>query len=278
MAETAKYSSWLVASDIDGTLNNKKRELQQENLVAIKEFVNKGGRLTLASDRNPESMRKHYQGLPLNGIPAIVNNGAGIYDYEKEKMISFAELSEGSKAVAVNVANRHPTVDTMIFTADSMFTAGVGFWIKIYEMYDRPTHKYYRKITDVPREGWGKIVFMGAPWRIKKVTKELEHFPDKEYVVIPNSNVSVEILAKGINKGSAALKLARFLGIEEEKTAAVGDYYNDIDMLNAVAVAGCTAEAPKAVKDISDYVTCSCNEGAVADFLSYLETKINEQN
>ena len=97
-------------------------------------------------------------------------------------------------------------------------------------------------------------------------------------MVIPNSNVSVEILAKGINKGSAALKLARFLGIEEEKTAAVGDYYNDIDMLNAVAVAGCTAEAPKAVKDISDYVTCSCNEGAVADFLSYLETKINEQN
>lgn len=38
------FSEWLVASDIDGTLNNKFRKLPQRNYDAIKEFVvNKRG-------------------------------------------------------------------------------------------------------------------------------------------------------------------------------------------------------------------------------------------
>lgn len=38
------FSEWLVASDIDGTLNNKFRKLPQRNYDAIKEFVvNKKG-------------------------------------------------------------------------------------------------------------------------------------------------------------------------------------------------------------------------------------------
>jgi hydroxymethylpyrimidine pyrophosphatase-like HAD family hydrolase len=48
------YSSWLVASDIDGTLLDKKRKLPLANYKAVLDFVNKGGTFTLASDRNPE--------------------------------------------------------------------------------------------------------------------------------------------------------------------------------------------------------------------------------
>lgn len=49
------FSEWLVASDIDGTLNNKFRKLPQRNYDAIKEFVvNKKGHFTLASGRNIE--------------------------------------------------------------------------------------------------------------------------------------------------------------------------------------------------------------------------------
>ena len=40
------FSEWLVASDIDGTLNNKFRKLPQRNYDAIKEFVvNKKGQV-----------------------------------------------------------------------------------------------------------------------------------------------------------------------------------------------------------------------------------------
>ena len=58
-------SNWLIASDIDGTLNNKFRRLPKRNELAINEFVSAGGHFTLASGRNPQSMEKHFRRLPI---------------------------------------------------------------------------------------------------------------------------------------------------------------------------------------------------------------------
>lgn len=55
------FSDWLVVSDIDGTLNNKLRQLPKRNLEAINRFVLEcGGHFTLASGRNVQSLRKHF--------------------------------------------------------------------------------------------------------------------------------------------------------------------------------------------------------------------------
>ena len=49
-------SNWLLASDIDGTLNNKARNLVMRNYDMIQRFINDhGGNFTLASGRSPES-------------------------------------------------------------------------------------------------------------------------------------------------------------------------------------------------------------------------------
>lgn len=68
------FSEWLVASDIDGTLNNKFRKLPQRNYDAIKEFVvNKKGHFTLASGRNVVTMRG-----PFYGTADYINTGCYI--------------------------------------------------------------------------------------------------------------------------------------------------------------------------------------------------------
>ena len=84
------FSRWLVVSDIDGTLNNKLRRLPKRNLEAITHFVcDLGGHFTLASGRNVISLKKHFDRLPIASTPAIVMNGAGIYDFQKDEMIWF---------------------------------------------------------------------------------------------------------------------------------------------------------------------------------------------
>ena len=60
--EKTDFSDWLVASDIDGTLNNKLRRLPKRNYERICEFVlEKKGHFTLASGRNISSMRKPFK-------------------------------------------------------------------------------------------------------------------------------------------------------------------------------------------------------------------------
>ena len=81
-------SHWLVASDIDGTLNNKLRQLPKRNREAISRFILEcNGNFTLASGRNVQSMRKHYERLPIAGTPAVILNGAGVYDYFNDEYI-----------------------------------------------------------------------------------------------------------------------------------------------------------------------------------------------
>ena len=272
------YSSWLVASDIDGTLLNKKRQLPLANYKAVLDFVRNGGIFTLASDRNPESMSFHYNKLPIDGVPAIVMGGAGIYDFANEKMLSFKALSDSAIKTAVEIGSRFPTVDTIINTKDRLYISGIGFWAKFYLNADRVSHKYFRYISEVPEDDWGKVVFFGPMWRIKQLKKELLAVEGRDYSVIDSSIVSVQIQAKGANKGTALLKLAEILGVESSHTAAIGDYFNDYKMLSKAEISGCTADSPKPIKRVADYVACNNNDGAVADFLGYLKKRIIENN
>ena len=80
------FSKWLVVSDIDGTLNNKMRKLPRVNYDAIKKFTEMGGNFTLASGRLTSSLERNYNRITPNQ-PAIVLNGAGIYDFSKREMI-----------------------------------------------------------------------------------------------------------------------------------------------------------------------------------------------
>jgi hydroxymethylpyrimidine pyrophosphatase-like HAD family hydrolase len=57
---------------------------------------------------------------------------------------------------------------------------------------------------------------------------------------------------------------------------AIGDYYNDLQLL---AVAGCSAapkNAPQDIQDSVDYVCCDHHEGAVADYIRYIEQRLKK--
>ncbi len=276
MISESILSKWLVTSDIDGTLNNKRRKLPRRNLEAITDFVARGGRFTLASSRSPQSMSRHYKKLPID-TPAVVINGAGIYDFTKEEMIYFSPLSKEAMEDLCKVARKYPTVDNVIVTKDDMYyISGLGLWGIIYVLADKLDHKIRHNINDVPKEDWGKVIFSGPPWRIKNVKKRLEKIENRDFIVISTSIASFEVLAKGTHKGSAVLRLAAMLGIDPDHTAAIGDYYNDYEMLTQVGVAACCGQAPGKIKEICEYVTCHCDLGAVADFLGYLERKIKQ--
>ena len=70
-----------------------------------------------------------------------------------------------------------------------------------------------------------------------------------------------------------AAKLAEYLGINKKNTAAVGDYYNDVDMFKRVEHPVCCGQAPDDIKEMCEHVTCHCNNGAVAEFINYIENK-----
>lgn len=266
------FSDWLLASDIDGTLNNKMRKLPKRNKEAIERFIENGGKFTLASGRNPQSMEKHFRNLPIKNTPAVVINGAGLYDFEKNEMIYFSAMNNTAMNLAVECAERFPLVDCLIVAKDIIYITGNGWFGKIFVASDNLKHKHFKDIKDVPRENWGKVVFSGLPHHIRKIKKHFTDLDSSDLTLMSSSIASFELLAADTHKGTAVLKLAEILGIDKAHTAAIGDYFNDYDMLKSVGVPACCGQAPKEMKKISEFTACHCNKGAVADFIEYLES------
>lgn len=276
MDNKKNLSDWLIASDIDGTLNNKFRQLPKRNEDAIEKFVSMGGRFTLASGRNPQSMEKHFRRLPIAGTPAIVINGAGLYDFQKNEMIWFSPMSEEGMNLAVEAAKKFPAVDVLVVAKDIIYITGSGWFGKMFVAPDKLKHEHIRNIEDVPKENWGKVIFSGIPMHITKVKKHFESMTDPDLTLMSSSIASFEILARDTHKGTAVMKLAEIIGIDRSHTAAIGDYFNDFDMLKTVGIPACCGQAPKELKKVSEFVACHCNKGAVADFIEYIIKKASK--
>ena len=163
------YSKWLLISDIDGTLNTKSFKLPENNKIAIKEFVNNGGKFTLCSGRNLQSLSIHYNKLGIS-TPAIFLNGAGIYDFKNNEMIYQNFISSEGEKIILDVLKKHKLAQLTVFTADKILLATRKcIYGRIICKMDKLDCELNKKISDLPRGVWGKVSFFGTKGLINKL-------------------------------------------------------------------------------------------------------------
>lgn len=271
---TSEYSKWLLVSDIDGTLNDKSFKLPENNRTEIKRFVEAGGNFTLCSGRNLESLNIHYNKLGIK-TPAIFLNGAGIYDYSNDTLLYYNVITSQGEEVLLDIFSRYKLLNLTVFAYNKLFLATrTCFYGLTISKLDGLTYEVCKKISDLPRGNWGKISFFSFPFILKKIESEIKSEKNKDlFDCFFTSPFTLEIVNKGVNKGNGVSALADYLKINKENTAAVGDYYNDIDMFKRVAHPVCCGQAPDDIKDMCEHVACHCNDGAVAEFINYIEKK-----
>lgn len=269
--ENLSLSDWLIASDIDGTLNNKARRLPKRNYDAIQKFVHEySGNFILSSGRSIESMRKHVKRLNLTNGYAVFINGAGVYNYDKEEIVWLSPVNERITGIIKETAKRFRSVKVQVVTPDAVHLVKPdipAFILAVSSMLKRITHK---SVDDIPEGKWCKAIFTGLPRKIDEVQKYVEEKNGDATNLMRTSPFSFEVVNENTNKGVAVLKVAEILGIDKSKTAAIGDYFNDYQMLKSVALPACCGQAPQGMKDIAKLVTCHCNKGAVADLIEYI--------
>ncbi len=81
-----------------------------------------------------------------------------------------------------------------------------------------------------------------------------------------SSEVYLEYLPYNISKGSA-LQYIKERIYPDDKIYAVGDYYNDVEMLQVADVGIATQNAISSLKEIADRITVSNDENALADII-----------
>lgn len=267
------FENWLVVSDIDGTLNNKLRKLPSRNYAAIKKFTELGGNFTLASGRLQSSLERNYNRITANQ-PAIVLNGAGLYDYRQKKMMWRNTIgSEGREFVryiSKEFDDIFKSVDIGVYFDDYVYIVKSGLLSKSTMHFDKANYEYVRSVDDIPEDGWMKVIFWSNPFTIIKLENLINKMENPNANFMRSSVLTLEMLQKDTHKGVGIMKLADMLKIEKSHVAAIGDYYNDWDMLKTVGLPACAGQAPSAIHKICKFEACHCNKGCVADLLEYI--------
>ncbi len=264
MAEKMKkFEGYLLVSDIDGTLADH-RYIAKANIEAVNRFLSDGGKVVLATGRSPQSSVPIAKELGCSPV-FIANNGALVYDCEKESAVLEYEL--GCTEVAFDIIKRFPS-------AGALFYCGTKLWListnkEMEELIESESLSVLDKCDDVIN----KVLFSGKAQLLDEIEAYCRSIDNLDGDVVRSDDVYIEILPYGVDKGKAMVDLAKDMGISPDRVFAAGNYYNDISMLKSAALSCAPIESPDDVKNEVDLITCSCREGAIAQFIDHLYTR-----
>ena len=96
----------------------------------------------------------------------------------------------------------------------------------------------------------------------KQLRKEFDHL-----YITASKPPYLEVMHPEATKGRALAAVAEYFGVKQDEVMAVGDSYNDLEMIRWAGLGVAMANAPSVVRKEADYVTCSNDENGVAEAL-----------
>jgi len=275
---TDKYAIFL---DIDGTLSGLDG-INPKNLEVIKKvrerghyvFLNTGRSLSWVTLPNVVDLND-YDGIVSGMGTYILMNGEVIYEnlidektlapiiehFSKRNYCFFISgVNESYIANPTQFLKKYPLIE--FDKRDNFFEKYPNSKIQKIEIFAR-TDK------DDENSNIAQYISTVRSMGIKLITDEDKDFISK-YLDVYDHGVYIECATKGVTKAKGMEYVTNKLGIPKERTIAMGDSINDIDMLQHAGISVAMANADDEVKAICSMVTTSSDDGGVADALQKL--------
>ncbi len=262
-----KFENILIASDYDGTLYNDEGIITADVRDKIAYFIANGGRFTVSTGRTYQGFHA-YESSYINA-PVLLANGAVAYNYEKN-CIAFADtVGEGIFEALRDVHKHFPSASIEMY---SFFDSYVINNCPTSTRHFTSQGISFSEVND-PSEAkapWSKVMIF-SPEESQDVQKYLsEQHPELHY--LPTTGRYIEVMNSGVDKGTGLLRLADTLSIPHNRVYAVGDGYNDIEMLVAAECGFVPCNGSEEALEVAGQVVRSNNEGTVAHVIEILDS------
>lgn len=269
------FSDVLLTSDFDRSLTGPDSTIPANNLQAIRYFMDNGGAFTLNTGRSVPMCRPLLQQVPVNA-PLLLYNGSAAYDPNSQTLSQICPIDLELWPTVLELAERYPDMLVEIQCSDAhcLFSENEA-WARMLSR-NGCTHRYVRPGDDlgpfIKCTLYGRIrgetvqnLFEGTPEELERIgavhRELLERYGDKAEVFRAAARI-LDIHAKGVSKGRAALELKRRLG--RKILVCLGDADNDLAMLQAADYPFCPADGVLAGQFPN---VCPCGEGALAQVI-----------
>ncbi len=261
------YDKYLVISDLDGTLINSKGVVSPENLKAIEYFTEQGGRFAIATGRSIQNVRPYIKNLVLNG-PNILYNGAAVYDFRHEKILQPEFLEkELLKDYIIFCMKTFSKMAVEIFTPETMYMITPEANEDPFVQYEKQVFER-SVLEEVIKTDWFKVLFYDSHANLMKAKGFIKDFGLGEKIESVFTNeFYLEILKKEVSKGTAIKSLMHLPHFRDKFVIAVGDYDNDIEMIEFAHLGIAVDNATEAVKHSAGRLTVNNDSDALYDII-----------
>lgn len=261
-----KFEKVLIATDFDGTFADDHGNISKENIDAIKYFIANGGYFTVCTGRTYQGFHK-YNDEYINA-PVLLANGAMAYDYKNKSIVFCDGIGDEGNEVIKKIHSDFPEASIEMYPFNETYA------INLTENTNRhfTSQGIEFSTVTVPEQAkkpWIKSMIGSDGETSQKIQKMLrENFT--ETVFLPTRGSFIELLKKGVNKGTGLLKLAESLGVDKKDVYAVGDGYNDVEMLEVAAIAFVPENGDDEAKKSATRIVRSNNNSAIANVIEVL--------
>jgi len=266
----------MFVTDFDGTLLSSDKTVLTQNLLMLEKIGNAGVIRVIATGRSLFSFQKAVpERLPVDYL--IFSSGGCIARYPdpEKNILKTHNLRSHETEMIISVFYKlgydfmiqAPFPDNHIFEYHGTSSDNPDFQsrIDLYQGYAKPLKpdqsfqfESSQAVAIVPHDQVNRVDIvktMLPGFHVVRTTSPLDH-----------SSIWIEIFPRSVSKSSGTRWLSEKLGIQKNSITAIGNDYNDLDLLNWAGNSFVVANAPGDLKE-QFRVARSNDSGGVADVL-----------
>ncbi|AOZ92901.1 HAD family hydrolase [Paenibacillus crassostreae] len=242
----------LVVCDMDGTLIGKDEVIESFIPRMIHELNARDIRFIIATGRTPELSNSIISRLEIED-PCVLTNGAVIVQ-QSNVIVKHSFRVWPLQSLIENAVSYDMSV---IFAGDKHDTVlqKTPWIVKQNQLFGRYLQEYMPMINEWELLKLSKITIWDKTHQIERITDSLFQRFSRKYAITKYDSSCVEIAPVGINKGTGIRQIAELLQIELSEIMAIGDHYNDLEMITSAGIGVAIGTAPDEVKQAANYVT-----------------------
>jgi Cof subfamily protein (haloacid dehalogenase superfamily) len=263
----------LIALDIDGTLVADDLVIGERTMAAIAEARRRGIEVALVTGRMATSAMPFAEALQLDG-PLVAQQGAliramppaGSRTGRLGRLLYHRPLKPETTVQIVKWCRAHGLIPHFNHL-EWMVVAKDEERLEEYRMFVGDRLRLVDDVLVRARHPVTKVVAIGEGEHGLDVLDEARaHFDGRAEVTLSHPRF-MEFLAPGVSKGAAVRWLARRHGVPLEQALAIGDQYNDLEMISEVGHGVAMPSAPPAVQEVARLVAPPVREEGAAQMI-----------
>lgn len=265
----------MVCLDVDGTIVDFDGHMAQEVRDAIVDVMDAGHHVMIATGRSYHATLPIIRDLGLHSGYSVCSNGGVTLRLDPD-------LDEGFEVIDRRTFDPASVLDSLrerVPTARFAIEDNEGNYLSTERFQDfsfgvRATGVSFEELQETKAV---RLVVFSHGASTREFASAIESLGLQGITYSVGYNAWLDVAGAGVSKASGLETVRKILDVEPEDTVAIGDGFNDVEMLEWAGRGVAMGQAPQEVKHVADEVTGTVREAGLATVMRTLVRRPADQ-